>query len=181
MAAAIAIIGFMGAGKSRIGMALAHRLRLPFVDTDALIVEQLGPIERIFAEQGEAAFRALEQDVVTAVLEKAQRMACVVALGGGAVTSAGVRSVLSAMPHVVWLTAAPDTLFARAAGGGRPLAADQAEFERLFEERRSLYSELATARVANSGDRQIEDVVDDVLRGCAIETPGTARDRGERR
>jgi len=78
-------------------MALAHRLRLPFVDTDALIVEQLGPIERIFAEQGEAAFRALEQDVVTAVLEKAQRMACVVALGGGAVTSAGVRSVLSAM------------------------------------------------------------------------------------
>jgi len=53
----IALIGFMGAGKSCVGVATADRLHVPFVDTDALIVERLGPIAAVFAERGEAWFR----------------------------------------------------------------------------------------------------------------------------
>jgi shikimate kinase len=164
----VALIGFMGAGKSRIGMALAHRLRVPFVDTDGLIAEQMGPIEQIFAEQGEAVFRAVERDVVGRVLEKARDMASVVALGGGAVTSAEVRRALAGIPHVVWLTAPVEVLFSRAAEGGRPLAADEGTFRRLFEQRDRLYAEVARARVANAGDRTADEVVDEILVVCGI-------------
>jgi shikimate kinase len=164
----IALIGFMGAGKSRIGMALAHRLRVPFVDTDGVIAEQMGPIEQVFAEQGEAAFRAVERAVVARVLEKARDMGSVVALGGGAVTSAEVRKALAGIPHVVWLTAPVEVLFSRATEGGRPLAADEGTFRRLLEQRESLYAEVASARVANAGERTADTVVDDILSVCGI-------------
>jgi shikimate kinase len=164
----IALIGFMGAGKSRIGMALAHRLRLPFVDTDDVIAEQMGPIEQIFTEQGEAAFRGVERVVVKRVLEKARDMAGVVALGGGAVTAPEVREALAGIPHVVWLTAPAEVLFARASEGGRPLAADEPAFRRLLEQRECLYAEVATARVANAGDGTVDTVVDEILGACGI-------------
>jgi shikimate kinase len=164
----VALVGFMGAGKSRIGMALAHRLRLPFVDTDAIIVEQLGPIEQIFAERGEAAFRTVEGNVVTAALEEARRTACVVALGGGAVVSAKVRDALAALPHVIWLTASPEVLFSRAADGARPLAAEKAAFVDLLERRQPHYRAVATAVVSNDDNRAVDDVVDELVRMCAV-------------
>lgn len=164
----IALVGFMGAGKSRVGEALAQRLGVPFVDTDAVIVEQVGAIERVFAEQGEPAFRALECAAVAAVLKQARRADTVVSLGGGAVTALEVREALAAIPHVVWLTAAPAVLFARATQGGRPLAADETVFRRLLEERRRWYSAVATVGVDNDGTRTVDEVVEEVLRKCAI-------------
>jgi shikimate kinase len=173
-APAIALVGFMGAGKSSVGMALAHRLRQPFVDTDALIVEQMGPIADLFAAQGEAAFRALERDVVVRVLGKMSAMPSVVALGGGAVTSADIRAALATVPHVVWLTAPVGVLFARASEGGRPLAADEASFRRLLGEREPLYGEVATVRVDNGAGRTLATVVDDVLSACGRAFPASA-------
>ena len=117
MNGSIALIGFMGAGKSHVGMLAAHRLRVPFVDTDALITEQLGPIEAVFAERGEAYFRSVERDVAVAVLERACTVPGVVALGGGAVMDEDVRQALAALAHVVWLTAPVDVLLARCGGG----------------------------------------------------------------
>ncbi|MCB1127684.1 MAG: (d)CMP kinase, partial [Verrucomicrobiae bacterium] len=62
----IALIGFMGAGKSTVGQAVARQLRFEFVDTDHLIEARARmPISEIFAQQGEAAFRQIEQQVVT--------------------------------------------------------------------------------------------------------------------
>jgi len=162
----VALVGFMGAGKSRVGMALAHRLRLPFVDTDALIAEQCGSIERLFADRGEACFRSIERDVVVATLENARRFDCVVALGGGAVTSADVRQALQWLPHVVWLTAPVEVLFKRAAEGGRPLAGDERTFRDLLSEREPLYAQVATVSVANATDRTVEAVIDDIVDAC---------------
>lgn len=159
---AIVLIGFMGAGKSHVGMLVAHLLRVPFVDTDTLIVEQLGPIERLFAERGEAGFRSLERDVVVTVLEKSRSIPGVVALGGGSVLIADVRDALAPLPHVVWLTAPLDVLFARAGEGGRPLAREERAFRELYLAREPLYRSLSTARAANDGTRPVEDVAAEV-------------------
>ena len=168
-AGSLALVGFMGAGKSCVGMAVASRLRIAFADTDELIVERLGPIDRIFAEHGEEYFRSAEREVVLAALSNACELPCVLSLGGGAVTSADVRSALGGLQHVVWLEAPPEVLFARAAGGGRPLATDEGRFRRLLDERVPLYAEVATVRVSNDGSRPLSDVVDDVIDGCVAE------------
>ena len=66
----VVLIGFMGTGKTVVGRALASRLRRPFVDTDTLVEQRAGrSVPRIFAEDGEAAFRGLEADVVAAAGE----------------------------------------------------------------------------------------------------------------
>jgi shikimate kinase len=160
---AIVLVGFMGAGKSRVGMAAAHRLRLPFVDTDTLISEQLGPIDQIFATQGEAAFRAVERNVVVTVLEKMRTLPCVASLGGGAVLHAEVRSAARRLPHVVLLSAPVEVLYERARGGGRPLATTPEAFAALLESRQALYDEVATVRILNDGARPFTAVVDEVV------------------
>jgi len=154
--AAVALVGFMGAGKSAVGRELAATLGLPFVDTDDLIVAQAGPIDRIFRTRGESAFRALEAELVTAALADALDRPCVLALGGGAVLSPEVREALTRLPHVVWLVAPPEVLWARATGPGqaaRPLAGDEAAFRRLLAAREPLYRAVAT-RVVPVADRE---------------------------
>ena len=167
MTGSIALVGFMGAGKTRIGRMLAGRLGVPFVDTDTVIVSRHGSIAAIFAERGEAAFRAVESDVVTNELAAAVLAPRVVALGGGAVTIAEVRRALGRLPHVVWLDAPPEVLFARAQSGARPLARDEASFEALYAQRRPLYSEVSTAVVRTQGRERVAWVADKVLAAVA--------------
>jgi shikimate kinase len=167
----IALIGFMGAGKTRIGVALAQRGSLAFVDTDALIVERFGPLAGLFAERGEAWFREEERAVCLAALAGARERPCVVALGGGAVTDGDVRAALVRSAHVAWLSAPLPVLFARASGHGhgdaaddeRPLAKDETAFRRLYAEREPLYRECATVVIANDGSRPVDDVVGELL------------------
>jgi len=144
---AVALVGFMGAGKSAVGQELAAVLRCAFVDTDELIVARYGSIKEIFAERGEAAFRALEAEVVTAAVTEARERPRVLALGGGAVLSAVVREALGRLPHVVWLTAPPEVLWRRARAEGqavRPLVVDEAAFRALLATREPLYRQVAT-------------------------------------
>jgi shikimate kinase / 3-dehydroquinate synthase len=138
---AVAMIGFMGAGKSTAARAAAQALGTTAVDVDEVIEERLGkPIERIFREDGEAAFRATEEQITLELLEAPGTR--VVSLGGGAVTSAAVRDALAA--HItVWIDVDPDVAWARCQGSGRPLAADQGRFEHLYAEREPVYSALA--------------------------------------
>ena len=184
-ASAVALVGFMGAGKSAVGRLAAKRLKVPFVDTDALIEEREGPITEIFAARGEQAFRGIERDVVVEVLETALREPCVVALGGGAVLSGDVREALGRLPHVAWLTAPADVLWARAraaAPGGRPLAKDEQAFGRLLEERNDLYRRVASAEVLNDGSRALEVVAEEIAAlaadGGLRPAPGHGEDRG---
>jgi shikimate kinase len=88
----IILTGFMGAGKSTVGALLAQRLGWQFVDTDQVIEAQTGlTIARLFAEHGEATFRALEAE---AVRDKVQANDVVLALGGGAIEVEGTREAL---------------------------------------------------------------------------------------
>jgi 3-dehydroquinate synthetase len=134
----IALVGFMGAGKTTV----ARVLGLPTVDVDDLIEAEAGrPIAEIFRDEGEAVFRAYEEQAI------------LLALGGGAVKSPVVRRALGEA-LTVWLDVDVDTCWERVRGSGRPLAQDEGEFRRLFEERRQLYADVADV-VA----RDVHDVV----------------------
>jgi shikimate kinase len=170
-ATSVVLVGFMGAGKSTVGRALAERCGVTFVDCDELIAAQAGPIDEIFATRGEAGFRALECEVVLSALTQAGKRAAVIALGGGAVTIPEVREALGRTPHVVWLEAPVDELWQRVGegeGGARPLARDPDAFRRLYEQRASLYEEVAGLRVRCDGSRTVEDVVEDLVRQTGL-------------
>jgi shikimate kinase len=158
VSASVALVGFMGAGKTTVGRALARRLDEPFVDSDDVVSAAHGPIPDIFARHGEARFREWEREAVLAAVAAAQSEPRVVSLGGGAVTIDDVREARSRLPPVVWLDAALDVLFARAREGGRPLAGDRRSFAALYETRRALYEAVSTAVVHVSADDEPEAV-----------------------
>ncbi len=107
----VALIGFMGCGKSTVGQALARRLKFEFVDTDRLIEEQAGcSIAEIFARDGEPAFRARERQVIEALAGRAR---LVIATGGGVGACPELLESLKAHALVVWLWASPDTIWER--------------------------------------------------------------------
>jgi shikimate kinase/3-dehydroquinate synthase len=141
----LVLTGFMGAGKTTTARILADTLGVEAVDTDALLEARFGrPVPRIFEQEGEAAFRAAEEQVVTEVLERSGPPA-VVALGGGAVESERVQAALAGHLVVLLEVDAP-TAWARAAGD-RPLARDRAAFEARMARREPLYERLADAVV----------------------------------
>jgi shikimate kinase / 3-dehydroquinate synthase len=135
----LALIGFMGAGKSRLGRELAKRTQRPFVDTDQEIEKRFGPIGELF-ERGEPEFRRIEEQVV---VEALAGPTAVIALGGGAVLSEATRKRLRRTAFVAWVTVDVDTAWSRVRDSGRPLARDREEFGSLFEERAVLYDVLA--------------------------------------
>jgi shikimate kinase/3-dehydroquinate synthase len=143
----IALIGFMGAGKTTAGVALAERLGWEFADADAEIEREAGkPIPQIFADEGEPAFRALEERVAARLLA---RIEVVVALGGGAATSAVTRERLRDGSFTVLLDVSPQTAWRRieASAADRPLAVEARGFAELYEQRRPLYHATADALV----------------------------------
>ncbi|MGI8430124.1 MAG: bifunctional shikimate kinase/3-dehydroquinate synthase [Solirubrobacteraceae bacterium] len=143
---AVVCIGFMGAGKSTAARSAAQVLGTEAIDADQVIEQRLGrPIERMFAQDGEATFRALEEQVTLELLGSSNP-AAVLALGGGATGSATVREALSEH-FVIWVDVDPQLAWARSEGTGRPLARDRARFERLHAEREPVYASLADAIV----------------------------------
>ncbi|MGX7679953.1 shikimate kinase [Jatrophihabitans sp. DSM 45814] len=152
MAVQLVIVGLPGAGKSSVGAAVANRLGLPFLDSDDLVHEMTGrPVGEIIADDGEAAFREIE---AAAILDTLIDFGGVLALGGGAVTTAAVRQELrdSAVP-VALLTADQPTLVARIGNTQhRPLLAGDtaARLLELESQRAELYREVATISIDTS-------------------------------
>jgi shikimate kinase/3-dehydroquinate synthase len=148
----VVCIGFMGAGKSTAAKSAADAIGAEVVDVDRVVEERLGkPIEQVFDEDGEAAFRAAEEEVTVELLDLPGTR--VLALGGGAITHRRVRDALA--DHlVVWLDVPLETAWTRVGGTGRPLARDRQEFEQRYHERESLYATLADVIVpAERSDR----------------------------
>ncbi|MGN6167297.1 MAG: bifunctional shikimate kinase/3-dehydroquinate synthase [Solirubrobacteraceae bacterium] len=143
----IALIGFMGSGKTTAARAAAEALKAQAIDVDAELERSFGrPIERVFDEDGEALFRAREEELTLEALARTD--AAVVSLGGGAIGSAHVREALTRGDRrVVWMDIAPDVAWERAHGAGRPLARDRQSFERLHGEREPVYATLADVGV----------------------------------
>jgi shikimate kinase/3-dehydroquinate synthase len=146
---ALVFIGFMGAGKSCAAREAAAALGVPADDADALLEAKLGdPIAAFFDREGEAAFRAVEEELAGRLLETAD--GGVVALGGGALQSERVRAAL-ARHVVVLLDVDLDTAWTRAQETGRPLARDRAAFEALYHARAPVYDMAADAVLPATG------------------------------
>ncbi len=153
----LALIGFMGCGKTSVARLLAAKWGWDFVDTDELIEKQTGQtIEAIFAKHGEAEFREIEQQFIPEILRKAQKT--VIALGGGAVKSEEIRQALALRCAVVWLWAPLQECLKRTGRSkkSRPLLALYSSFasqEKLLRTRIPLYARSSDLLVANREDR----------------------------
>jgi shikimate kinase / 3-dehydroquinate synthase len=140
----LALVGFMGAGKTTLGQQVAEQLGRRFVDLDREIEQSVrSTIPEIFAERGEVEFRVAEQAAALEALTSGRP--AVVALGGGAVTSKGIRTALRDHALTVYVEVEPGIAWERVRGRGRPLAEDQAAFRKLYDDRQSLYREAADA------------------------------------
>src|SRR5712691_1187131 len=146
----VALVGFMGSGKSTLGSHVAARIGSPLTDIDADLEGLLGPIADYFREHGETAFRGVEESAVTEALLR--KTPSVVVLGGGAVASLVTRGLLGERATTLWLDVDVETCWERVRGGDRPLAQNHEDFRRLYEERRSLYDEVADALVRDADD-----------------------------
>lgn len=139
----VVLTGFMGAGKSTVGRALAAVLEWRFLDTDELVREayQASPAE-IFAQHGEPFFRQAELEALTDTLKQS---ACVVGLGGGVLETESALAQILDTPAtlLVFLEAPTGTLFARccaaAEGPVRPLLGDPQEFAERYAQRLPRY------------------------------------------
>jgi shikimate kinase len=142
------LVGLPGSGKSTIGRRLAKALGTTLLDTDAAIEQQTGrTIADIFATDGEQEFRRIEEDVVRAALTEHSG---VVSLGGGAVTSRGVRDALAGHTVIYLEITAAEGVRRTGGNTARPLLAggDRAEkFRALMSVRVPLYRRVATIRV----------------------------------
>jgi shikimate kinase / 3-dehydroquinate synthase len=147
---ALVLVGFMGAGKSSSARIAAAELGVAAFDSDREIEETLGEtIEAFFDREGEAAFREREEEIVLALLERADTGG-VVALGGGALGSERVREALGAHT-VVHMDVTPEVAWQRASNKGRPLARDRGRFEELHVERSAVYESVAHAHLPAGG------------------------------
>ncbi|HUC43368.1 MAG TPA: shikimate kinase [Candidatus Sulfotelmatobacter sp.] len=164
--ATVFLVGFMGAGKTAVGKALASARSWGFEDTDAAVEIALGrAIPEIFNELGEGAFREAESAALRMV---AGRPRTVVATGGGLFLSLAHRAVVRAGGVSVWLDASLEVAAARLEGAaGRPLWPREDTLARraLYERRRAAYA-LADLRVDAdpAGPENVARAVHDSLR-----------------
>ena len=178
MAPKAVLIGLPGSGKSTIGRRLAKSLGTSMLDSDAAIEETTGrTIADIFATDGEKEFRRIEEDVVRAALQSHDG---VLSLGGGAVTTPGVRDALAGHTVIYLEISAAEGV--RRTGGStvRPLLAgpDRNEkFKALMAERVPLYRRVATMRV-NTNRRNPGAVVRHIV--DRLENPQATRRRRRR-
>lgn len=136
----IYLVGFMGAGKTSVARALSRRLGWRAVDIDDLVEQrERQTVAAVFAKHGEPYFRAAERAVL---LEQVPTRHLVVATGGGTFVDPQNRAVILQDGATVWLDVPMHRIIQRVpADGRRPLAADRAEFERLFTVRRAAYAD----------------------------------------
>lgn len=157
--APVFLVGFMGAGKTTVGQALALALRRRFIDLDRIIeANEARTVEQIFSESGEAEFRRLER----AAIESCRGLQhVIVALGGGAYIAEENRHVLRGIGVTVWLDCPLEVCLERIRGDtARPLLRRDEEMQSLLEKRRPAYA-LADVTV-QTGRRAPDEIVQEI-------------------
>jgi shikimate kinase len=162
---AVALVGFMGAGKTTVGQALAARMGWSFTDLDRVIESKDGrTVEQIFRLSGEPAFRRIEQESLRETLSALQAGPCVLALGGGAFTDQENHRLLAlADIAIVFLDAPVEELFRRCEQPDvvRPLRRNLDQFRDLYERRRHSYAN-STLKISTAG-RDIPWIVEQIM------------------
>lgn len=160
----IVLVGMMGAGKSSIGVRLARRLDIGFVDADTEIETAADmSIEEIFAAHGETFFRDRESRVIARLLK---RKPCILATGGGAFANPETRHLIKSRALSIWLRVPLDELVRRVKRKPekRPLLADtdiRKTLRRLLDERGPAYGEADIIIDSNHHDH--DEVVEKIL------------------
>ncbi len=143
----IALIGFMGSGKSSVGKALSKKMRKGFIDTDMEIEKmEKRKIRQIFETNGESYFRKLE---TRAIMKVCKLKDYVIATGGGAVLSNGNVRALRKSSKIIWLKVTAKRAFARAKG--RPLLKDLRTTKKMMKEREVHYYKASDIAITVKG------------------------------
>jgi shikimate kinase len=161
----VSLVGFMGAGKTTVGQALATKLGWRFVDLDDLIQARDGrTVPEIFEQSGESAFRGLERQLLEEVVHSPQADCSVLSLGGGAFIDNTNQQLLreNEIP-AVFLDAPAEELFRRCQGPAvvRPLLSDRERFSAMYEKRKPAY--LNAALCIQTAGREIASIVDEII------------------
>ena len=163
-------IGYRGTGKTTVAQKLADQLEISAFDSDVEIERQAGKnIAEIFAQDGEPAFRDLEEAVIAEILARPTPLA--LATGGGAILRDNTRKLLRQAGRVIWLTATPETILHRithdaASKTMRPNLTSlpmRDEIVALLEQRIPLYAETAHEIIATDS-LTIDEIVSIVKR-----------------
>ncbi len=164
----LTLIGYRATGKTTLARLLAQRLGWDWTDADVEIERRAGKaIARIFAEDGEPAFRDLE---AAAIADLCRRTALVVAAGGGAPMRPESQEAMRAAGKVVWLTARPETILARMSGDAttasrRPALTDRSGLEEilhLLAKREPIYRQTAHLEIDTEG-KTPDELVEEIL------------------
>jgi shikimate kinase len=175
---ALSLVGFMGAGKTTVGKALAGRLGWRFVDLDDLIqARERRTIPEIFQQSGEKAFRDLERQLLREAIGSSRTRGSVLSLGGGAFIDNTNQDLLreNEIP-AVFLDASAEELFRRCQQPGvdRPLLSDRDGFSALYERRRPAY--LNAAFCVQTAGREIASIVDEIIARLGLgKFPGASK------
>ena len=160
----VVMVGMMGAGKTAVGRALAQRLGVAFLDSDAEIeVAANRSVPEIFERDGEAFFRSRETQIIERLLIEKR---CILSTGGGAFLSETNRTNISAQGISVWLNADLELLWSRVRSKDtRPLLRTddpRGTLKNIYDQRVPIYS-LADLTVGSAPEYSIEDMVDQVI------------------
>ncbi|GAG00056.1 unnamed protein product [marine sediment metagenome] len=165
MKTSIALMGFMGTGKTVVGKVLAEKLGRDFVEMDTLIEQKAGkPISEIFQQDGEIAFRELEIEVTREVAgNKNQVIAC----GGGLVLNTISIDRLKKDSVIVYLTALPKVILERVSGdrGERPLLQvtnPALTIQELLRFRKPFYERAADIKI-NTSNLDVNSVAEQII------------------
>jgi len=183
---AVFLVGFMGAGKSSVGRALAQQLNWSFEDLDNRIETREGrTVADIFRDLGEREFRRAEQAALQELLDELRGgRVRVVALGGGAFVQEENAMLLKAsgLP-TIFLDAPVEELWQRClkqaseAGAERPLLRSQEQFVELYNTRRKTYAR-ASMRI-RTGSRAVEVIADEIAKKLGLRKIGIRAEEGE--
>lgn len=146
----VILIGFMGCGKTTVGLELSRGLGRLFLDTDEWISRQRGQtISEIFAEQGEEAFRDMETACLQELLATCENR--IISVGGGLPVREANRRLLEQLGMVIYLQATPECIFERLKEDkSRPLLQGDNPMEKIrafMEARQDFYKEAAQITV----------------------------------
>jgi shikimate kinase len=166
----IALIGFMGTGKTSVGRLVAEQLRFEYLDTDELIQAQTGrSITDIFAKDGEPAFRTLEEKVVE---ELSSRAKTIISTGGGLPVNPKNLASLKSHALVVSLWSSPEKIWERVRHQShRPLLHDEnpeAKIRELLAARAPFYKQADV--LLNTDLRSVREVAQQVVHQFRLET-----------
>ena len=163
----IILIGFMGCGKTSVGIKLSYRLKHTFLDTDKQIERKQGrSISEIFATDGEPAFRQMETDCLKELLEDSGTSIQIFSTGGGTPVKEENRGLLKQLGTVVYLKVSPDVVYERLKEDTtRPLLKTEnpkTRIEELLSSRKDAYENTADV-IIEVDEKNLEEIVEEIV------------------